>query len=125
MLRYDFLLDVNECSTAPEKCDRNANCSNTVGSFTCACLPGYSGDGIVNCRGKYSRILYSTIREVCHFNIYHNNNATSHNYPNIGISYFLLIVLKISLHTIRGNLSNQLDLFNSRAVLHVDGLAGA
>ena len=52
-LRVAFLLDIDECALTPEKCDRNADCVNTVGSFTCRCSSGYSGDGIVNCNGKY------------------------------------------------------------------------
>ena len=32
-------------------CDGNAVCTNTPGSFTCACNEGYSGDGIT-CTGQ-------------------------------------------------------------------------
>jgi len=39
-------IDVDECSLS--KCDANAVCSNTEGSFTCACNIGFSGDGL-NC----------------------------------------------------------------------------
>ena len=27
-------------------CDANADCTNTVGSFECACKDGFSGDGV-------------------------------------------------------------------------------
>ncbi|XP_067652542.1 fibrillin-2-like [Haliotis asinina] len=40
--------DVNECLTANGGCDSNARCDNTIGSFTCTCNNGYSGDGF-NC----------------------------------------------------------------------------
>ena len=33
-------------------CNPQATCTNTVGSFTCACNPGYSGNG-VSCSGKF------------------------------------------------------------------------
>lgn len=44
--------DVDECHN-PEtnECDINAECNNTGGSYTCACTPGYQGDG-KNCPGK-------------------------------------------------------------------------
>ena len=32
-------------------CHTNATCTNTIGSFTCACKSGYSGNGR-NCSGK-------------------------------------------------------------------------
>ena len=49
-------LDVDECGLAPgadgaHNCDADATCANTVGSFTCTCNDGYSGDGIT-CTGK-------------------------------------------------------------------------
>jgi len=31
-------------------CDVNADCTNTIGSFNCACKTGFSGDGF-NCDG--------------------------------------------------------------------------
>ena len=40
-------LNVDECLTDPSPCAGNvsATCTDTVGSFTCTCNPGYSGDG--------------------------------------------------------------------------------
>ncbi|XP_072017387.1 lactadherin-like [Amphiura filiformis] len=46
--------DDDECALpADNNCDTNAACTNTPGSFTCACNTGYSGDG-VTCTGKYN-----------------------------------------------------------------------
>jgi len=39
------LIDIDECLTNNGECSVNAICSNTIGSFTCACQPGYSGEG--------------------------------------------------------------------------------
>ena len=43
------LLDLNECE-GPSPCDGNAQCTNTIGSFSCDCNEGYSGDGMT-CTG--------------------------------------------------------------------------
>ncbi|XP_078495750.1 uncharacterized protein LOC104266824 [Ciona intestinalis] len=40
-------LDIDECVNNP--CASNANCSNTFGSYTCACNTGFRGDGNVRC----------------------------------------------------------------------------
>ena len=41
--------DIDECSQM-NICDKNAACSNTQGSYSCACNPKYIGDGL-NCKG--------------------------------------------------------------------------
>ena len=47
-------LDIDECFESVDDCDINyGNCSNTIGSFTCACVSGFSGDG-TNCSSKTS-----------------------------------------------------------------------
>lgn len=39
--------DINECATGGRNdCDVNATCTNTKGSFTCACKAGFSGNGV-------------------------------------------------------------------------------
>ena len=45
IIQYWFLsfLDINECQDDSHDCDKNANCTNTVGSFTCSCNPGFFG----------------------------------------------------------------------------------
>ena len=37
---------MNECDLGLSSCSSNAICTDTDGSFTCACKPGYSGDGL-------------------------------------------------------------------------------
>ena len=50
-INHGIFSDVDECQDGTHNCDSNALCSNSVGSFTCACFQGYSGNGIV-CSGK-------------------------------------------------------------------------
>ena len=44
--------DADECSNNDHSCDVNAVCSNTVGSYACACKAGYTGDG-GTCNGTF------------------------------------------------------------------------
>ena len=34
-------MDVDECATNTDDCHENAICTNTIGSFECACKNGY------------------------------------------------------------------------------------
>ena len=50
-LSCDILfLDIDECTLSIDSCDNNATCNNTVGSYTCTCDIGYTGDGFT-CTG--------------------------------------------------------------------------
>ena len=50
-MNSSLTLDINECTTSKHNCNKNAKCTNTVGSFTCTCNTGYTGNG-VSCNGK-------------------------------------------------------------------------
>ena len=43
--------DLEECTTNTHNCDVNADCVNTVGSYSCICRAGYTGAG-QTCNGK-------------------------------------------------------------------------
>ena len=45
------IVDIDECSNAGHKCDLNANCTNTVGSHSCSCEDGFTGNGS-SCSGR-------------------------------------------------------------------------
>ena len=46
-----IISDVNECLHSLHNCHAEAHCNNILGSFTCTCNPGWSGDG-VSCTGQ-------------------------------------------------------------------------
>jgi hypothetical protein len=37
-----FLLDIDECATQTANCPANSQCVNTIGSFNCICLSGFT-----------------------------------------------------------------------------------
>ncbi|XP_066282660.1 fibulin-1-like [Branchiostoma lanceolatum] len=39
-------IDIDECTEGTHNCNADATCTNTPGSFTCACNDGFSGDGV-------------------------------------------------------------------------------
>ena len=43
--------DVDECAASTDNCDKNADCTNTEGSFTCVCHKEFYGDG-TSCESK-------------------------------------------------------------------------
>ena len=47
-----FISDVNECSSRSNRCHRNAECQNNIGSYTCRCQTGYQGNGY-SCSGSH------------------------------------------------------------------------
>ncbi len=51
-----YFIDIDECSEGSHTCDKNANCTNTDGSFKCQCEIGFSGDGHT-CTGLHSTFL--------------------------------------------------------------------
>ncbi len=50
-----MLTDIDECADNTHDCDSSATCTNTDGSFTCACNEGYTGDG-KSCSGELHQL---------------------------------------------------------------------
>ena len=57
-----YSADVNECSTNNGGCSADASCTNSVGSFTCTCQSGYTGDGFT-CIGKSYNVILTRISQ--------------------------------------------------------------
>ena len=53
-----YLLDIDECKSDILRCDVNANCSNTYGSYKCTCKEGYNGTGHV-CTGMMNSLRFN------------------------------------------------------------------
>ena len=47
-----FPLDIDECKSLP--CQNGGNCTDGIGSYTCYCIPGHTGD---NCETSLSRFF--------------------------------------------------------------------
>jgi len=56
--------DIDECAAGTANCDVNATCTNSAGGFTCACKPGYTGDG-KTCVEECKRITVGNGIERC------------------------------------------------------------
>ena len=61
---YNCHADIDECSANSHSCDVNAVCSNTVGSYACACKAGFTGDG-KTCSGKLLRCCKTRVQTRC------------------------------------------------------------
>jgi len=49
---YNIFVDINEClNKTLHNCHPDAKCKDTIGSYTCECNDGYTGDG-VTCTGN-------------------------------------------------------------------------
>ena len=62
--------DLDECGTNSDDCDVNAVCNNTMGSYTCTCKPGYSGDGHKCYYGNFSEYTADHFRVLLTWNSY-------------------------------------------------------
>ena len=51
---------MNECLAGSiNDCHEHADCSNTLGSYTCACSHYYTGDGYTNCTSMWLSACHS------------------------------------------------------------------
>ena len=53
---YVYHTDTDECAEGLDNCSTNATCTNTLGSYTCVCNLGFTGDGR-NCTGECIAVI--------------------------------------------------------------------
>ena len=87
-----YAVDIDECPSDP--CDSNANCSNSVGSFTCTCDSGYSGGGF-QCTGE----LVISIKQVPKALISEQQILMSVIWTLTDVISFVLTLLEVSFAT--------------------------
>ena len=70
-----FVIDINECEDNSHICDLNANCTNTEGSYICACHESFFGDGLT-CQSEILMICYTHVasysQRTCKYISYNN-----------------------------------------------------
>lgn len=54
-VRISCSIDINECVMGHD-CHDNAGCFNTLGSYNCTCIPGFTGNGTY-CTGIFSLLF--------------------------------------------------------------------
>eukprot|EP00124_Ichthyophonus_hoferi_P005979 Ihof_evm1s1092 gene=Ihof_evmTU1s1092 len=74
-------LDVNECATKTHNCDKNANCTNSFGSFACACNDGYKAGHSTSCD-----VIMGTIAGKVWADSNTNDKMNSNEMPLSGVS---------------------------------------
>ena len=107
--------DVDECSNGDNNCHNDARCTNTRGSFICACNSGFSGNGVTCAGWKRSNIVT---------NITCTNNISS-NYNRVFSRCFYcnLEVLEWEQRLPTGTVSSQ-SVYCTSFESFQDGLAG-
>lgn len=60
--------DTDECQVGIDICDSNATCLNEVGSYSCECNRGYTGDGY-HCTGMISKASFFPLLPPCHLKL--------------------------------------------------------
>ena len=55
-----IFVDIDECAEGTHTCDKNANCTDSIGSYNCMCDSGFSGDGHI-CIGEFSSLTQNEI----------------------------------------------------------------
>lgn len=58
-----YITDIDECEEGQHDCDKNADCGNRIGGYSCTCKQGYEGDGRT-CKGTLDAAKLSSLVEI-------------------------------------------------------------
>lgn len=83
--------DVDECISGISDCNDDADCSNTQGSYTCSCKPGYTGDG-KNCSGGKGSFLVSLLLLLLSF-VVNKTPRWSNLFSHVKVSLYSFLFL--------------------------------
>ena len=61
MIYIQYFSDINECALGTHGCSANGFCTNTIGSYTCQCNTGYTGNGFTCIGTLLQKCYYITI----------------------------------------------------------------
>ena len=79
------VLDVDECAASSPVCDGNATCKNCLGSYSCTCNTGFSGDGKI-CQDQQNALLVINEIVLILLNERVFNNCRYHAQPQVNLS---------------------------------------
>lgn len=80
-----YWIDIDECQLGTDNCDAKAECTNSEGSYTCACKKGYGGDGFT-CEGKKVSVSFHSCNQVTKSLNIDNNNYNNKKKNNNSIN---------------------------------------
>ncbi|XP_058961026.2 PE-PGRS family protein PE_PGRS45-like [Pocillopora verrucosa] len=55
--------DIDECTNGTHKCDMNADCHNTPGSYKCTCKDGFQGNG-TDCTQRFNTAVFTNLGKI-------------------------------------------------------------
>ena len=59
-MKVTIFADIDECLNESDECHENATCMDTVGNYSCQCLSGFSGNGLI-CSGTTFSCKHPTL----------------------------------------------------------------
>uniref|UniRef100_A0A8C9TNR1 Adhesion G protein-coupled receptor L4 n=1 Tax=Scleropages formosus TaxID=113540 RepID=A0A8C9TNR1_SCLFO len=68
LLLFPLSTDDDECQNVTDICGKNANCTNTLGSYFCTCNPGFKSTGLSSFQTNDGTLCEESPKKNCHLN---------------------------------------------------------